>query len=320
MGKNANLSKAKRTQNDEFYTRIEDVEAEMEHYKAAGCFLGKHVYLNCDKPGKSAFWTYFYDNFEELGLSALSATYKTLDGRNSSLFRYDGESLRESSLTSDGAYDSTECEEVLDSCDIVVTNPPFSLFLDYVSYLVEHEKDFIIIGNSNSMFCKDIFPMLQGKTLQIGFNKPKLFEVPVDYDAGNVKIVDGKRYASFGNICWYSTVLLGKELPMMELSREYSPEDYPEYDNYGAIEVQCLKDIPKDYGGIMGVPVSIMEKYNPEQFEIVWQASGNTRACCPPSVLKELGYREHPEDRGGACVLNGKRKYTRVFVKRRTAL
>lgn len=317
MGKNENLSKAKKAQNDEFYTRIEDIEAEMKHYVRHDCFKGKHIYLNCDKPGKSAFWEYFYNRFSELGLSMLSATYKTLDGTNSTLSQYNGDTLIETPLECDGSYDSDECEAILRNCDIVITNPPFSLFLRYVSYLVEHQKDFIIIGNSNSMFCKNIFPLLKEEKLQIGFNKPKLFEIPQDYTANNIKIIDGRKYAVFGNICWYSSIIIDKNQPMMSLTKKYDSTSYAKYDNYDAIEVSNLKDIPCDYDGIMGVPVSIMEKYNSDQFEIIWQASGNTRACCPPSLLKELGYHELSNDRGGACVLNGKLKYTRVFIRRK---
>ena len=315
MSKNGNLSKAKRAQNDEFYTRLEDVEAELVHYAKSDCFAGKHVYLNCDKPGKSAFWTYFYDNFQTLRLSLLSATYKTLDGRHATLYQYDGTDLTEKVLAEDGSYDSGECEAVLNSCDMVVTNPPFSLFLKYVSYLVEHDKDFIIIGNANSMFCRDMFPMLVSGSLHIGFTKPKIFEIPQTYTAGNVRAINGRKYATFGNICWYSTIDLGEEKPELPLTKQYSEALYEKYDNYDAIEVPSLKDIPYDYAGIMGVPVSIMEKWNPNQFEIVWQASGNTRSCCPPHLLEELGYTPLPDDRGGACVLNGKLKYTRVFIR-----
>lgn len=316
MSDNKNLSKAKKTQNDEFYTRLKDIEQEMQHYKNNNCFVGKHVYLNCDKPGRSAFWTYFYDNFGELGLSKLSATFKTLNDDNSYITQYDGSNVPQIiPLDCSGSYDSNECEQLLKDCDLVVTNPPFSIFLTFVKYLLEHEKDFILIGNSNSMFCKDIFPLLQRQELQIGFNKPKLFEVPQSYTADNIKVINDKKYASFGNICWYSTIIIDKKQPFFELTKTYDPALYPKYDNYDVIDVPSLKDIPYDYDGIMGVPVSIMEKYNPNQFEIIWQGSGNTRACCPPEILKTLGYTPLPNDRGGACVLNGKLKYTRIFVK-----
>lgn len=317
MGKNKNLAKAKKARNDEFYTRIEDIEIEMQHYVDNDCFQGKHIYLNCDKPGKSAFWNYFYNGFAKFGLSMLSATYKTLDGTNSVLFQYDGNTLTTTPLQCDGSYDRDECELILQKCDIVITNPPFSLFLQYINYLIKHKKDFIVIGNANSMFCKDIFPLLQEQKIQIGFNKPKLFDVPQDYIANNIKVVDGHKYAVFGNICWYSSIIIDKNLPMMNLTKTYDSALYEKYDNYNAIEVPSLKDIPCDYYGIMGVPVSIMEKYNPNQFEIIWQASGNTRACCPPSILKELGYQAFSNDKGGACILNGKLKYTRVFIRRK---
>lgn len=314
--KNRNLAQAKRNKNDEFYTRIEDIENELNSYAETGAFARKSIYLYCDKAGKSAFWDYFYDNFTRFGLSLLTASYKTSDGRPTTKYVFDGNAVTETILDSDGDFRSEACRKIAEETDLIVTNPPFSLFLEFIEFLYANNADFIVIGNANSVFCRNVFPKIQANELRLGMTKPKLFEIPNDYEAKNVKIIDGRKYAAFGNIAWYTTLDIPNENPFLSLTVSYENGiQYPKYDNYDAIEVAKLKDIPYDYDGIMGVPVSIIEHLNRDQFDLIWQASGNTRACCPPEILSELGYVPHPEDRGGAAVLNGKRKYTRVFIR-----
>lgn len=172
---------------------------------------------------------------------------------------------------------------------------------------MKYDKKFIIINNMNSITYKEIFPLLKDNRMWIGYTRPKQFLQP----DGSLK--------SFGNILWYTNIDIKKRHESLILSRRYSddPNKYPHYDNYNAINVDKVHDIPEDYEGVMGVPISFLDKYCPEQFEIVWQGSGNTRVCAPDCVLAQLGYRPHPDDRGGCGVVKGRRVYSRVFIRRK---
>ena len=281
----ANLQRAKKAKNDEFYTQIADVSREMTHYKQH--FKNKIVLCNCDDPTWSAFWEYFHLNFAELGLKRLISTH--YDENNPTyMMEYTGgddndiEVGIKTPLEGDGDFRNKECLDILDEADIVVTNPPFSLFREYVAVLMEHEKKFLIIGNKNAITYKDFFPFLKNDDVWIGCTNVKEFLQP----DGSIK--------KFGNIGWFTNLDVAKRHEKLILRKKYTPEEYPRYDNYDAINVNKLSDIPVDYNGVMGVPISIMDKYNPEQFEII-------------DLLN------NPKD----TAVNGKRKYARVVIRAR---
>jgi len=310
MAHNKSLSRAKSTKNDEFYTRLTDIEKELRHYRRH--FKDKIVFCNCDDPFESNFFRYFVMNFNRLKLKQLVCTcyagspvmgqqmtvadilgkpdtpsdtpYKAIvnkvyditgDGAIDQddiieLFRAGENTLEE--LMEDGDFRSQECLDLLSECDIVCTNPPFSLFRSYIALLMEYRKRFIIIGNQNVITYRDFFPLLQNNFVWLGNNNPppKLFYIPESADRKNVVYDDdGNKMAVFGNICWFTNLDISRRHEDMILIRRYNPEDYPTYANYNAIEVQKLSDIPFDYDGYMGVPLTFLNKYNPDQFEII---------------------------------------------------
>ena len=353
---NSQLSAAKKAKNDEFYTRMTDIEHELVHYRKH--FKGKVVLCNCDDPFESNFFKYFALNFNPLGLKKLIATCYSgspiaggeyqpslfdddVDentGRHRRAYKavvnafrdttgdggLDMDDIRnlldsgENELTElhgDGTYGagdfrSKECLELLDEADIVVTNPPFSLFREYVATLMEHGKKFVIVGNQNAITYKEAFPLLRDDRLWLGYNKVKEFVVPsADHpERGNI-VTDGKGglIAKFGNICWYTNLDIKKRHEDLLLYRRYKedPSRYPKYDNYDAIEVSKVKDIPEDYYGVMGVPITFMDSYNPEQFELVGCSYNYGRP------------KEWPEDTDMAPTVGGKNLYKRLFIRRR---
>lgn len=302
MAKNDNLHKAKDAKNDEFYTRIEDVAEELRHYKKH--FAGKVVFCNCDDPTWSAFWRYFHLNFAELGLKKLISTHYD---RTEPTYKmeYEGgddndvEVGVKTPLEGNGDFRNAECIKLLDECDIVITNPPFSLARAYVQCLREHNKQFVIIGDLNWITYKEIFPMLKDNEVWLGYSSVKEFIQP----DGTIK--------KFGNKLWYTNLDIQKRHEKLILWQRYYDDDgnplpdaeerYPHYDNYDAINVDRVADIPVDYkpcwfkcnsaesclfaqekgmndapalceqpcNGTMGVPITFMDKYNPDQFEVV---------------------------------------------------
>lgn len=283
MSKNGNLAAAKRAKNDEFYTQRSDIEAELCHY--AEHFRGKTVYCNCDDPTWSEFWKFFVRNFKPWGLKKLMATHYEPDAQNFS-YKLELEPDADGSfsvqkeptvtpLPCNGDFRSAACIELLQEADIVVTNPPFSLFREYVAQLMEYGKKFIIIGSMNAITYKEFFPLLKCNQVWPGytFNKTMLFGIPDTYSA-KVEI-DGQRFAKVPAICWYTNLDIPKRHEPLDLRGNYyygNEEQYPHYDNYDAIEVSKTTDIPCDYDGVMGVPISFLDKYCPEQFEIVGMA------------------------------------------------
>ena len=247
-----NLNKAKKAKNDEFYTLYSDVEKELAHYQQH--FKGKIVYCNCDNPEWSAFWRYFHINFSAMGLKKLIATYK---GTPTYKMEYTGGVGLRTPLKDDGDFRSQECLDILKAADIVVTNPPFSLFREYVAQLMEYGKKFIIIGSKNAITYKEFFPLLKDNKVWIGYNSVNDFQQP-----------DGS-FKKFGNIGWFTNLGIKKRHEKIVLRKKYTPEEYPTYDNYEAINVNKTAEIPSDYDGVMGVPISFLDKYNPNQFEIV---------------------------------------------------
>lgn len=307
MAVNKNLSSAKKAKKDEFYTQLSDIENELRNYKRH--FKDKMVFCNCDDPYESNFFKYFAMNFNQLGLKKLIATCfagSIVAERQLTLFDEEENQTKTSvphkivitevtDLNGDGAtnladvewlikndknvltrlkgngdFRSEECIELLKEADIVVTNPPFSLFREYVAQLMKYGKKFLIIGNQNNVTYKEIFPLLMRNELWLGFNSGgQSFEVPPDYERNNTYYENGRKYAKFGNICWFTNLDHDKRHEKMDLWKNYSPEEYPKYVNYDAINVDKTVDIPCDFDGQMGVPITFLDKYNPEQFEII---------------------------------------------------
>lgn len=281
---NKNLHKAKSSKNDEFYTQLSDIERELKHYKAH--FKDKVILCNCDDPRISNFFLYFSLNYEKLGLKKLiTICYKNQDAdlfsRNDSdqaiYMEYTGQDDSSSladqikRLEGDGDFRSRECIELLKQCDIVVTNPPFSLFREYVSQLFEYDKKFIIIGSYNPISYKEIFNLIKDNRLWLGYTHPERFIVPDHYELRKYrswKDENGVNWRSLGNACWFTNLDIKKRHEDLVLWKKYNPEEYPNYDNFDAINVNRTSDIPYDYPGSIGVPITFLDKYNPEQFEI----------------------------------------------------
>ncbi|MBQ4376769.1 MAG: adenine-specific methyltransferase EcoRI family protein, partial [Bacteroidales bacterium] len=305
MAGNKSLNAAIKAKKDEFYTQLPDIENELRHYKKH--FRGKSVLCNCDDPYESNFFKYFAMNFNQLGLKKLTATCyngSPIAGKELMLFPIDDESDRTAwkieitevadmngdgatnladveylirnnknvltRLNGNGDFRSDECVALLKEADIVVTNPPFSLFREYVAQLMKYEKKFLIIGNENNVTYKEIFPLLKDNAIWLGCKSgAQQFEVPMDFEKDNTYIKDGHKFAKFGNICWFTNLDHNKRHEEIDLYKHYTPEEYLTYDNYDAIDVSKVSDIPLDYDGIMGVPIGILERYNPQQFEII---------------------------------------------------
>ena len=283
---NNNLKKARAVKNDEFYTELADIEKEIRHYKHH--FKGKTVFCNCDDPRVSNFFHYFSYNFEALGLKKLITTcYKNqnrdlftqLKSESAIYLEYNGdkngdripnpEEIGIIELNGDGDFRSAESIELLKQADIVVTNPPFSLFREYVTQLIEHDKKFLIIGSQNSISYKEIFNHIKANKIWLGYNAVKRFTMPNNQEHNSVIVDNGTRYAVFGNICWYTNLDISKRHDDLILYKNFNETDYIKYDNYDAIEVSRITDIPMDYKGAMGVPITLLDKYNPDQFEIL---------------------------------------------------
>lgn len=269
--KNANLHKAKDAKNDEFYTQLTDVAKELMHYKAH--FKNKIVLCNCDDPTWSAFWKYFHLNFAELGLKKLISTHYDREETTYKMEYTGGDDNDievgvKTPLEGNGDFRNKECLDLLDECDIVVTNPPFSLFREYVAVLMEHQKKFLIIGNKNAITYKEFFPLLKDDKVWIGCTNVKEFLQP----DGSIK--------KFGNIGWFTNLDVAKRHEKLILWKNYTPEEYQTYDNYSAINVDKVSEIPCDYDGVMGVPITFLDRYNPEQFEVVGYTAKDMGVDC----------------------------------------
>ena len=281
MAKNTNLHKAKSAKQDEFYTQLSDIEKEMVHYK--DFFKGKVVYCNCDDARESNFFKYFSMNFEHLGLKKLISTGYKADGKGVVLVyegdknnnrRVDDNEIVVTELQGNGDFRSAECIEYLKQADVVVTNPPFSLFREYVAQLMEYNKKFIIIGNFNAVTYKEIFPLIKNNELWLGASgfKDMSFKVPSYYEEKSCRFwVDenGQKWRSLGNGCWFTNIEHSKRNEYLDLYKKYNEKEFPKYDNYDAIECRKVCDIPMDYEGVIGVPITFLDKYCPTQFEIV---------------------------------------------------
>lgn len=313
MAGNKGLNQAGRAKKDEFYTQLSDIENELRHYRTH--FWGKTVLCNCDDPRVSNFFHYFAYNFEALGLRRLITTcYKSqepdlfsmntceraiwleyLGDRNGNRLP-DPDEIGIRSLRGDGDFRSEECVGLLRQADIVVTNPPFSLFREYLAQLIEHGKQFVIVAHQNAIHYKEVFPLFMQNRLWLGYGFPgnagffisKYEDVATAsaHKAGMIRV---------SGVTWFTNLEIPKRHERFVSYRNYSPDFYPRYDNYDAIEVSKTVDIPGDYEGVMGVPITFMAKYNPEQFEILGTSTS-----------------EMPR---GAPYVNGKRIYERVLIR-----
>ena len=316
-----NLHSAHKNKKDEFYTQYHDIEKELGHYKEH--FKDKIIFLNCDDPEESNFWKYFSLNFKYLGLKKLIAThfgngkpsYKleivkdiNKDGKINNL------DTIKTKLKQNGDFRSPECIEILKEADIIVTNPPFSLFREYIAQLMEYNKKFVIIGNQNAVSYKEIFDLIRKNKIWLGVDNggTKWFKVPEHYDItteSRKKIEDGQKYFSMGTIMWFTNLDIKKRHEDLILYKKYygNEKEYPKYDNYNAINVNKVADIPMDYEGAMGVPVTFLDKHNPEQFEIL--SSNDIR------VNNKVPFKQHGLIKDKDSAINGKPCYVRIVIK-----
>lgn len=342
-----------------FFTALSDIEAELPNYKEQ--LAGKSILCNCDDPFESNFVRFFLNHFNEYGLKKLVATcygnsslaerrypmdgllpesrsgrgYKAVitstaelspdtqldSGVFERLFAMPGNSIE--LLDGDGDFRSPECISLLDRADIVVTNPPFSLFREYLSTLVAHDKKFVIIGNINATTYKEVFPLIKNNKVWLGasiHSGDRKFYVPDSYPlraAGCGVGADGRKFIRVKGVRWFTNLDMSQRHEGLQLTKSYDPSVYPTFENYNAINVSRTKSIPGDYSGIMGVPITFLDKYNPDQFEIIMLANGNVRANTDESLLQLVGYKKNPNDKGGVGVINGKRTYARVLIRNR---
>lgn len=326
---NFNLHKARREKNDEFYTRIEDIEKELKYYKKH--FVGKVVFCNCDDPYESNFFKYFALNFNFLGLKKLIATcydgspivgtehplWKDETDRTAwravitmdELIDANGDGVIDEDdvllmlqkkgavrkLEGNGSFDSPECLLLLKEADIVCTNPPFSLFRKFVKTMMEYDKKFLIIGNTNAITYKEIFTYIKDNKLWWGISARGMNFIQPNKSLKNV------------NACWYTNLIHNRRTEELYLYKKYNPELYPKYDNYDAIEVSKVDNIPEDYNGVMGVPITFLDKYCPEQFDLLGIMN---------SGEENKGIRL-PNTQHGRPIVDGKEMYLRILIKRK---
>ncbi|MCR5259246.1 MAG: adenine-specific methyltransferase EcoRI family protein [Desulfovibrio sp.] len=324
MGKNSSLAAAKKAKQDEFYTRDVDIENELCHYKEH--FKGKTVYCNCDDcdrdtPVKSEFWKYFVRNFTALGLKKLMATHYEPDGNNYTYRlelagdangdgRIDENDTKRTPLPNNGDFRNPSCIELLKEADILVTNPPFSLFRDYVRQLADNGKQFLIIGSQNAVTCREVFELLKEGRMWLGYNSGDMsFRVPDYYEPRATRYwqdESGQKWRSMGNICWFTNLDIPKRHKPMKLhGNYYDPAVNPKYDNCDAIEVSRVKEIPCDWDGPMGVPITFLNQYCSDQFKIL----GADTDMAKPLLL--------PDGRTGRgrFYIRGRRLYSRILIQ-----
>src|ERR1017187_1913797 len=343
---NRSMQAAKATKQDEFYTQLSDIEKELRHY-------GKHlkdktVLCNCDDPKVSNFFHYFSHNFEKLKLKKLITTcYKNCEAdlfskhtaENGIYLEYDGDKNNNRvpdpdeigihKFKGDGDFRSEECIKLLKQADIVVTNPPFSLFREYVEQLVTSKKKFVLIGNQNAISYKEIFGFIKGNKMWLGCTHPVAFIVPDHYEMRGVRSwrdENGTNLRRLGNACWFTNLDIAKRHEELITFETYSPKKFPKYDNYDAIEGSTYKDIPVDFDGVMGLPVTFLEYYNPDQFEIVGTPSNDPDNDCRTRVYTSQECRDAYRKRFGKPgvydlnargVVKGVKLFARILIRRK---
>ena len=344
-----NIDKAKEAKKDEFYTQLDDINNELKHYREH--FRGKTVLCNCDDPRISNFFTYFAYNFEFLGLKKLittcyknqnvdlfsqnqseQAVYLIYEGDKNGNHTPDANEIGVMPLKGDGDFRSKECIELLKEADIIVTNPPFSLFREYVAQLMEYDKEFLIIGNQNALSYKEIFPLIRDNKMWLGasiHSGDRKFWVPEDYElkaAGCGIDATGRKFIRVKGVRWFTNLDYKERHEDLILYKNYTPDLYPKYENYDAINVNKTEDIPCDYEGIMGVPITFMDKYNPDQFEIIGLGIANLGLSIgvQPYKLEHKKYRKEIQKRGAVdgdlYMMNGDEvvvPYARILIRRK---
>lgn len=356
---NTTLHRAHKAKQDEFYTQLIDIEKELKNYKEQ--FRDKVVYCNCDDPFESNFFKYFAANFNALRLKKLITTSyvkSPIVGGQLPLFEVEGLKpsgkepfkieikevpdtdkdgainlddvkylLRHNKNTAtplkgNGDFRSEECIKLLEEADIVVTNPPFSLFREYVAQLIKYGKKFLIIGNTNAITYQEVFKLIQDNKVWLGINNgPKVYQVPDYYEQENIFTgSDGKKYAKMGNTGWFTNLDFEKRHETLQFYKKYSPKNYPKYDNYDAIEVSKISEIPMDYKGVMGVPVTFLDGYNPDQFKILGitdRHNGSGLRTKTYTAADDPKYNDLNR-RGAIKTNNGyKSTYARILIKRK---
>ena len=346
----SNLRTAKKVKKDEFYTQLTDISKEMKHYK--NHFKDKVVYCNCDDPRVSNFFHFFSYNFEKLGLKKLITTcYKSQsmdlfsenDSEQAIYLEYDGDKNNNNvpdpekigivELKGDGDFRSKESIELLKQADIVVTNPPFSLFREFISQLDEYDKKFIIIGNVNAITYRETFKLIKENKLWLGasiHSGDREFGVPDDYPltaAGSRIDENGNKFIRVKGVRWFTNLDYKERHEDLILYKSYTPEEYPKYENFDAINVNKTKDIPADYDGYMGVPITFLDKYNPDQFEIIGLGISNSgiEIGVQPYKPEHKKYRKEVQKRGAVdgdlyMMTNGvvDVPYARIIIKNKT--
>ena len=308
--KNKTLLEAKKSKNDEFYTLMEDIEKELKHYKEQ--FKDKIVFCNCDDFEESNFVKYFINNFENLGLKRLYAMWFSLSWKHAQLFEKTKNWINKIELKWDWDFRSAESIEILKASDIVVTNPPFSLFREYIAQLISFNKSFLILGNMNAILYKEVFLLIRDNKIWVwqNFNVSMVYKTNYSNNLeANQKFVKNKGYdpkdwyLKVPAVCWFTNLKSNTQNNWIILTEKYSPEKYQKYDNYDAIEVSKIENIPLDYDGIMGVPITFLWKYKPEQFEIV----GSNRWIWQDELW--IYWR--------SSYFNWKETYKRIFIKKK---
>lgn len=341
---NRSLNTAKTAKKDEFYTQLSDIENELRHYRRH--FKGKVVYCNADDPRVSNFFHYFSHNFERLGLKKLLTTcYQSRDrdlfSRNDSdkaiYLEYTGdrngnrvpdpEEIGVHPLVGDGDFRSLECIELLKQADIVVTNPPFSLFREYISQLIDHDKKFIVIGHQNAIKYKEIFPLIRENKLWLGFGfRRNVAHFVSNYQDTATDLDHREGMIRVSGVQWFTNLDLAKRHEEVVLVKRYDPDEYSKFANFDAINVDKTVDIPLDYDGAMGVPITFLNKYNPDQFEILGVGIANLglAAGVAPYAPEDRAYRKDVQRRGAVngdlyMVKNGvvEVPYSRILIRRK---
>lgn len=369
---NTNLTAAKKAKNDEFYTQYPDIQKEIQAYVDYNpdVFKGKTILLPCDDPEWSNFTKFFAQNFERFGLKKLISTSYAVESKlyksgyqvtmfEESAPQYDSDKTRTKGkiftltrdisgdgkidvddlewdyLEGDGDFNSKELKALLEEADIIITNPPFSLFRKFLAWINEADKQFVIVASMNAITYNEVFPLIQANKMWLGATgngTDMVFAVPEGTEVDEKDKQKAARlgyvgdYTRLGNSCWFTNIDHGKRHePLLLMSKSDNlrfnkklhkkESTYQEYENYDGIEVPFTDAIPSDFDGIMGVPISFLDKYNPDQFEIIWAATGNVRSSAPKEALETMKYKAHPEDKGGCTMINGKRTYHRILIK-----
>ena len=336
MPKNKDLNKAAKNKKDEFYTQLSDIEKELKNYKQY--FKDKTIFLNCDDPEYSNFWKYFHLNFYEFGIKKLISTHYETEKPS-----YKMEIVRNGNgegqlslpdyiktpLKQNGDFRSPECIEILKEADIIITNPPFSLFREYITQLLEYDKKFIIIGNIHAAKYKEVFPYIKENKVWLGksiHSGDREFAVPDSYplEAAGYRIDDtGRKYIRVKGIRWFTNLEYDERKEDLILYKRYTPEEYPKYINFDAIDISKTSEIPCDYYGFMGVPITFIDSYNPEQFEIIGLGSGYLgQSIGITGILPEHKKQMRGHSAAGDLYYllpNGKPKvpFARVIIRRR---